>query len=193
MLHPPRRINNVYFDNVSLSDFMHTVNGEKKRRKVRLRWYGDTFSEEVVAPQLEIKIKNDQSNTKLISKLDSGDSTRLKEWIKNLALNNSPHAKESLSDRQPTLLNSYYRHYYGSRDGNFRLTIDLDMSYQALSRHGKPLGKPLPEDNRSIIELKYNISQQNIVSSISSSLPFRLTRNSKYRNGIVQLMQNGYL
>ena len=195
LLHPPRRINNLYFDSPSLEDFMFTCNGEKKRQKVRLRWYGETYTTEPGAPQLEIKIKSDQANTKEIAILDGGDSTQLSNWVSQLPDNDSVtgYILESLSMRRPTLLNSYYRHYFGSADGKYRLTLDLGITYQSVSPAGEPIGNSIKEENRSIIELKYDVDDQQAVPRITAALPYRLSRNSKYRNGIVQLMEQGYI
>ncbi|PCK07838.1 MAG: hypothetical protein COA42_12150 [Alteromonadaceae bacterium] len=194
-LHPPRRINNLYFDSHDLDDFMATVNGEKKRHKVRLRWYGETYSANVDSPQLEIKIKLDQANTKKIAVFEKGDSTNLPEWLSQITdpslVPSDMH--ESLVLRKPTLINTYYRHYFGSVDGKFRLTVDQDISYQAVTHTGEPISELIREENHSVIELKYDIGDHQGLPTIASAMPYRLSRNSKYRNGITCLMEHGYI
>jgi hypothetical protein len=195
ILHPPRRVNNLYFDSPYLDDFISTVNGEKKRHKVRLRWYGPMLSNNINSTQLEIKIKSDQANTKKIAVIENGDSTDLPKWVAQIAENKllPREMYESLAMRRPTLLNSYYRHYFGSVDGKFRLTLDLDICYQSVSHKACPVGKLVREEHTSIIELKYDVDSQQGLPAITTALPYRLSRNSKYRNGIVRLMELGYI
>ena len=35
-----RRINSIYFDDHNLTNLLETIDGEKYRTKIRLRWYG---------------------------------------------------------------------------------------------------------------------------------------------------------
>ena len=51
-----RRINNVYFDDINYSNYFDNVEGNLNRKKVRIRWYGDTFTD-VINPVLEVKLK----------------------------------------------------------------------------------------------------------------------------------------
>ena len=52
-----RNVNNIYFDSSDLNSFVDNVEGEKNRRKVRIRWYGDLFGL-CENPNLEIKYKS---------------------------------------------------------------------------------------------------------------------------------------
>lgn len=195
LLHPARRVNNLYFDTTSLLDFISTINGEKSRHKVRLRWYGETYAGSVERPQLEVKIKSDQANTKKIAALDGGTPDNLPLWVKHIQTRETLPAdvKEALALRKPKLINTYYRHYYGSADGLFRLTLDQNVAYQAINRVGLPTGQLLVDENRSVIEIKYDIASHTGANRISAGLPYRLSRNSKYCNGIIKLMEQGYL
>ena len=49
-LYPPRYINNVYLDTYVHSYFFDHVNGVPKRKKVRVRWYGELEGEELEIP-----------------------------------------------------------------------------------------------------------------------------------------------
>ena len=51
-----RTVNNIYLDSLELDSFFDNVDGYSKRRKVRVRWYGDDLTE-VSSPKLEFKIK----------------------------------------------------------------------------------------------------------------------------------------
>jgi len=54
--YPPRYVNSLYLDTVEMDNYYANVVGTPDRRKVRLRWYGDTFGE-IPQSMLEVKIK----------------------------------------------------------------------------------------------------------------------------------------
>ena len=60
-IYEKRKINSIYLDTFDLNDFNDTVDGEKQRSKLRLRWYGQTFNS-VIKPILENKIKINNKN-----------------------------------------------------------------------------------------------------------------------------------
>ena len=41
--YPPRTVNNIYFDTIDLDSLNDHISGISERRKLRLRWYGETF------------------------------------------------------------------------------------------------------------------------------------------------------
>ncbi len=51
--YPDRWVNNIYFDNINFDLFNMSVEGQSKRNKVRLRWYGDFYN--IEKPTLEQK------------------------------------------------------------------------------------------------------------------------------------------
>ena len=52
----PRNVNSIYFDTKNLKYIRDNLCGISNRKKVRVRWYGD--SERLNNPVLEIKIKS---------------------------------------------------------------------------------------------------------------------------------------
>ncbi len=38
-----RQVNNIYFDTAAYNDYFDNVLGVSDRKKIRIRWYGDTF------------------------------------------------------------------------------------------------------------------------------------------------------
>ena len=54
-----RKVNNIYFDNSNLTSFIDNIEGERDRKKVRIRWYGNLFGFSK-NPTLEIKFKTGQ-------------------------------------------------------------------------------------------------------------------------------------
>ena len=52
-----RSVNNIYFDSPELNNYFDNIDGNSRRIKIRIRWYGKLFGE-IEKPILEIKIKN---------------------------------------------------------------------------------------------------------------------------------------
>jgi hypothetical protein len=83
----------------------------------------------------------------------------------------------------PTLLNSYSRKYFLSCDGKFRITLDDKQLFYNLYEQKRP--KNRTTDNESVImELKYSQDEEPKSNVITTRLPFRLTKSSKYVTGI---------
>ena len=53
--YPPRRVHSIYFDTPDRMGFRENLSGAARRRKLRLRWYGDAARE--VNATLEMKCK----------------------------------------------------------------------------------------------------------------------------------------
>ena len=179
--HPTRFINNVYFDSLSLKSFVENIEGENKRNKYRLRWYGERFS--LLEPTFEIKIKRDNVNRKesiKISKIDFKSFNDIEELHNNLLA--SLEEKNSLVfiemiNKIPTLLNGYNREYFVSKDGLTRLTIDRNLFfYNFMSNQNNSI------HNKMIIEVKY---PTNVTPSINfDKYKLILGKSSKYVSGI---------
>ena len=56
-IYQERKINNIYCDTLNFHTFSDNVVGIADRLKVRIRWYGETFSS-IAKPTLEFKIKS---------------------------------------------------------------------------------------------------------------------------------------
>jgi len=84
---------------------------------------------------------------------------------------------------KPVLLNTYQRSYWVTSNQKIRLTIDWDMSFHQLFKDPK-FNKFNLKDASVIVELKYPEDQETEASRIMQHLPFRLTKQSKYVEGI---------
>ena len=185
--YPPRFINNIYLDTPDLDNYHANVNGDMQRHKVRIRWYGELFSE-VSKPVLEIKIKEGLVGHKLsfvLAPLDfrrGSDKRHLKNLFRESRL--PREILEELLVLEPVLVNRYYRWYYVTTCSAYRLTVDSGLTYYQY----RPLGSPFFYKNRdlthTILELKYGTQQENSADRIAAALPFPLTRSSKYIMGI---------
>ena len=129
-LHPPRLINNLYFDSHDLRTFNDNAAGISQREKVRYRWYGD--SRLPIRGTLEAKRRRgtlswkesfpvDPPPARFSDTLDSLRST-LREYV-------APAGQFWLdSHPQAVLLNRYRREYFRSLDSKVRVTLDRDRS-----------------------------------------------------------------
>ena len=85
---------------------------------------------------------------------------------------------------KPKLLISYEREYFKSSFSDCRLTLDKKISYAIFDGNNKLFFKDYRISDEMIIELKYpaNINQNLINDKLE--MPFRLSKNSKYVNGM---------
>lgn len=188
--YPPRHVNNIYLDTPSLDCYGENVYGGKDRRKVRIRWYGELFGP-IRKPVLEFKIKDGLVGTKqtypfLPFTLDE----KFTYACYRDALQRSPLPLEvqyTLRDLEPVLVNRYYRWYYATIDGCYRVTVDTEMCFHNIRRHWNPFQYCVRDHRSIVVELKYDIQHEIHVERISRYFPFSVTRNSKYVQGIEQV------
>ena len=182
-----RQINNIYLDTVDFKTYFDNVYGNTTRIKVRIRWYGDTFGP-VDKPVLELKIKNGLAGRKLSFPLNPFvlDKTFDQETLKR-ALNHEElpvWVKEKLSGYYPALLNCYLRKYFASPGRKVRITIDEKMTYYGISARSNSFIQKYEEKRAVILEMKYDLEMAYVASDISQRFPMRMTKSSKYVNGI---------
>lgn len=188
-IYQARQINNIYFDSEGKSSYINHVDGISQRCKVRIRWYGSLFGQ-VKNPKLELKIKNGLVNRKETYKMAPFYVTKhfserhILEAVQQSGLPSSP--LQLLKNQQVSLMNQYSRRYFLSANGRYRFTIDYDMQYYHLSPHHNTFLRRI-RDSRIIVELKYNENHDKEVDKIVSTLPFRLSKHSKYIAGVTSL------
>lgn len=185
-IYHPRYINNIYLDNSELDAFYENTMGKADRKKYRVRWYGDAFGE-ITGAIFEIKIKNSYLGTK--------KSFFLKDFIidKNFSnqqlfeiLKNSEVPMEILNEiagMEMKLLNRYQRSYYIDISGKFRLTTDSGIQYFRVQENFNQFVDSC-SDREVVIEVKYDEEDNAAASGVINTMPFRMTRNSKYVDGI---------
>ena len=189
-LHMPRTVNNVYFDDPGFSFFKDNVEGDSRRHKVRIRWYGDDL-DQISDPVLEIKSKINQVGSKIrfpvenfsLSKLSEPD--QIDKWLEKCA-SYSP-LLPYVGTLRPAIINSYRRSYFLSFDKKFRLTMDDNLEFFHPTDKINPNYGDLWEDRSLVIELKYDKNADFQAREISNEFPFRLSKMSKYVAGVYQL------
>jgi len=185
-----RSVNNIYMDSYNLQHFFDNVYGVSKRLKVRIRWYGNLFGF-IKNPNLELKVKHNFHIGKLIHLLHSFalDNNFSAEVIHS-TLKKSDIAeplKLYLAELYCSLLNHYDRKYFLSSDGNYRITLDTNITFYKLNMYTNNFLHKITNFNNVVMELKYNKPYDEFAENITRHLPFRMTKNSKYVNGIFSL------
>lgn len=183
--YPDREVNNIYFDSADYQSLRDNIEGVTNRTKTRIRWYGDVRGS-AVNPKLEFKIKRGLVGTKEIHSLapiDTADGRIRHNVVDQLRRSTLPERVGlHMAMIQPCLLNSYWRKYFVSADGRFRITIDRDLRYY---RPKNPwTRRPELQRGATVLELKYARADDVAASAIAQALGFRLTRNSKYVTGM---------
>jgi hypothetical protein len=186
---PPRFINNIYLDTFRYTHYFDHINGYSRRRKVRVRWYGD-LDGDLLKPQLEIKSKVGWVIMKQNYPLRPAALSELLTANSVLRLgrdNGSPEViREIVSHLQPTLVNRYRRRYFGAVDRKVRVTVDDKMSFY---RPHKMVGKS-PEkyvDSAIVVEIKYSENDVKDGVAVAAHFPLPLNKNSKYVSGVQHL------
>ena len=182
-----RKINNIYLDTADLKTYFDNVYGNTDRVKVRIRWYGETFGH-IESPRLEFKIKSGLSGKKRTYALSSFtlDKNFSNETLTEIfGTSDLPdQVREKLKKYQPALLNNYFRKYFISQDKKVRVTIDNNMTYYRISSRNNTFIRKKVEWQNVIVEMKYDPGSAFIASDISQHFPMRMTKSSKYINGI---------
>ncbi|MCP3927879.1 MAG: polyphosphate polymerase domain-containing protein [Bacteroidetes bacterium] len=175
---PDRKVNNIYFDTQGLTTFQENVIGISKRKKFRLRWYGnESFRNSKI--RFEIKYKENQTGYKKTKKICENNHSlySLQKQINKLL-----HQKLFL---QPVLYNHYQRAYFGTKDGKFRITIDSEMQFASLlNRNFEETVRHFIPQQGNVVELKYDLEHDEEAREVMQFLPFRMTKNSKYVTGV---------
>lgn len=163
-LFEPRLITSVYFDTVDLNMFNDSEEGALPRKKVRIRWYGDSkvFT-------LENKTSSIEGRFKVTTKLENNISEN------ELLTRNRMDAQ--YGHIQPLLKVSYKRSYFVFN--KMRITFDKDICYQNL----KYANRRKYYDPERVIEIKIPANCPD--DFVERFIPFPTARFSKYSRGLL--------
>lgn len=178
--YPDRRVNNIYLDTPDFETYRANVAGVSERKKYRVRWYGEELAP-MKHPTFEIKYKQNQVGFKFSKQLLD---------FNNLSFHSILPTIQRMSPNQasivPILVNTYERSYFMTADQKFRITVDWDMQFGHFQTHLRHL--PYKDENGIVLELKYDTIFEKEADRITQHIPFRLTKNSKYVNGVSMVM-----
>jgi len=183
-----RQVNNIYFDSMDTKHYHDNVAGHAQRIKVRIRWYGNTFGL-IENPILEFKIKDGFLGKKKSFKLKSFNFNKnfCFDALKKEIIGKSKLPKniiEIFKVSKPTLLNSYWREYFLSKNKKIRITVDKNLSFFKIKHKNNNFIQKISNKNLKIIELKYDEIEDEKIHHITQEFPFRLEAISKYIHGI---------
>ncbi len=188
-----RQVNNIYFDTPALRYFFDNVVGKSERRKIRIRWYNDQDGI-IEKPILEFKIKSGTLGRKVsfeLAPIDLNADLEFDYFQKIFKSSNFPESvMEELRVLKPSLLNKYTRRYYRSADHHFRFTIDFNLQYFDFSQVSIAMGIGKRDLENTILELKYDQEYDDEATEITQHLPIRMSKSSKYVNGIDIIRNN---
>lgn len=187
-IYSQRFINNIYFDSHNHNNYIENIEGSSDRLKVRIRWYGELFGK-IKSPVLEIKIKNGLLGKKKSIKIKSFDFNNYTDLSTILESLNNSELNIDLKSLKPTLVNRYSRVYFQSIDRRFRITIDSKQEFYSINNKNNLFLNSIKDFDSTILELKYEEKYDYEADSITNKFPFRLSKSSKYVNGIEILNQ----
>jgi len=161
MLYPSRQVSSIYLDNDRLSMYHDSEEGVLPRKKLRLRKY-DAITALAHSFTFETKISSVEGRFKTSVPAVEPASLAAFSFVDN-----------QYGICRPRITVSYLRSYYVVK--GIRLTLDRDLSYQAISMAG-PSFHVL--DSSIVIEVKgpHNLSPDHLAESI----PWDRARFSKY-------------
>jgi hypothetical protein len=181
-----RWVNNVYLDGPEMRSLTDNLAGLSDRIKTRIRWYGDFFGH-IESPTLEKKIKRGlvgQKESHSLAALDLKPGFAAAEFARLFARSRLPEqTRVELKRLSAVLVNRYSRRYFQSADGRFRFTVDSEMTCHAV----RFLDNRLLQWRRPsglVVELKYGVDGDDGAEAVTAHLPFRLSRSSKYTDGL---------
>jgi SPX domain protein involved in polyphosphate accumulation len=186
-IHHPRMVNNIYLDSPEFNHYLDNVEGNARRRKLRVRWYGE-LTGEIKSPILEIKEKSGHIGWKSSFPLQPclfPEQIKLRKLQDVMECSSLPPALlQDIRTLQPSLVNRYHRKYYLSLDGRFRITLDDRLAYYRVNYLETGFSSPHREDSEVIMELKYSQENDFEAEYITNNFPWRLGKNSKYVSGV---------
>ena len=178
--YPKRQINSIYYDTFDYRSFRDSIEGESRRTKYRIRWYGNELDQ--IKATLEIKKKKGHLSWKLLKKNSFSICPKAKTWKTFLIPNSASRDSEGLLlNQQPKSIITYDREYYSSFDGKVRVTIDQNLKSFSQENSAKPnLSFYHPHIAALIFEIKTSLENEPLVRQVLKELPFSPMRFSKY-------------
>ena len=185
-----RFVNNIYFDSLEFISYHQSIEGLDQRKKVRVRWYGD-LSGRIKNPVLETKKKWGNVGKKETRPLSSFEFEDFFSEAESLDLNKkvtlNENLKKDLYFLEAKLINRYNRKYFLSANGRYRITLDFNIHFYPVRPSPSAFFKNTTCEPYSVLELKYKHINDNEAQKITSHLPFRLAKSSKYVSGVYKL------
>ena len=184
-----RRVNSLYLDNINHDSYLDSISGIASRRKLRLRWYGNSA---VNLPTLEVKKKEGSVGSKYFYKVGSFDISKplSRNYLRTVLADREFNLKnpELQGYLMPKLYCSYLRRYFLSNKNKIRITVDHQISYSMPCIGKAIINCKLILDPSTVLEVKYSSKKDTSDIKELFDFPIYSTRFSKFTNGIDQLL-----
>jgi len=188
LVHSPRTVNSVYFDDHSYSALQDNLAGISERRKIRLRWYNDEDREKINGIRLEVKHRKGRLGYKDRYALPGLERNILD--LKYSELFPLLHARLGGDDVFlvedyffPMLQVSYLREYFEGLNG-ISVTFDRPIAFYSPLAHMRPFEGVCVSYPNSIMEIKFAPEQKDNVAASLRCLNLTPKRHSKYLVGL---------
>jgi len=174
--HKKRKVNSLYFDDKNLTSIRENLDGVSRKKKYRLRWYGN--SQIISMPQFEIKTKIGFVTKKITYPIKINEKIKFNitgiNKITNIILNKFEIKKNIF----PILSTHYLRNYFVSSNKYIRATFDRNLkSHQIYGFRNLDFKKDF---KNLIFEIKYDRKFDDYVRKNLHNISARLTKSSKY-------------
>lgn len=185
VLHPPRRIQSVYFDTWQDQALEENLAGISHREKVRLRWYGEAVRG--VSGTLERKVRENMLGWKgllpIPGKLDVEGVTR-RDFANNLREHLTADWEDVISkDLLPVQWIAYDREYFATEaaTGPIRITIDRGLrTFDQRNRRMLSSRFRTPTPDVIIVEAKCAEADYDTLRKLMARFPMQIDRCSKF-------------
>ena len=175
-----RKVNSIYFDDYNSNSILENLDGNNLKTKFRLRWYGD--KKLIKSPVLELKKKESYINSKELFKIKNFKKIKFSKKNINFLLNQLKKKFIFLLNKSAISSTHYNRLYFISSKKNVRATIDFNINYFDIKNYIN-----LNKYSKSIIlEIKYLNKDDEIVRKNLENISFRISKNSKYLNSLIE-------
>jgi SPX domain protein involved in polyphosphate accumulation len=191
-------LSSLYYDTDDFRFFWEKIEGEKFRRKLRVRIYEDnkTLNSKSKA-FVEIKQRLNKVTQKRRIIVPYGDALKFCNDYESIKVDpeDQPVAEEMLDmlvkgQLKPQCITSYQRQAFNGteKDPGLRVTFDTNLRYRRnnLDLADKQIGPFMLPPNRCIMEVKVNDRIPYWLTEFAADANFQLVRISKYCTGLQQ-------
>ena len=183
--YPSRKVNSVYFDDLRFSALEESIEGNSLRTKKRLRWYGNSLTENNAV--LEFKKKLGVHSWKELYRNNYCINPIAQKWSKFIVpkSNDNKFQLKKISET-PVSIVTYIRQYYSSFDRKIRVTIDRNIqTYKQTNLLRPNFSFHRKHSSKIILEIKVSVENSGLIREVFRDIPFNPQRFSKYCESLI--------
>ena len=123
---PKRKVNSIYFEDKNYSSIIQNLDGVNKKKKLRLRWYGD--KSKIIDPKFEFKNKIGFISKKKQIKIEEFNELDFPKILNLKKIHDVINQKKfNRKIIYPLISTHYEREYLVSADSSIRATVDYNL------------------------------------------------------------------